>query len=165
MEIDEIVDYATNSPENTNPAVLRSMLSQLSGGGSSGSSPYVIETMWDDTIGEYGAVRTVKTAAEIYEICNAALEAGVPVLCGDVEGRVFEVYCEEVGDEADGDLRYVFEVTIMQIPTDFNSTTIYVGYRSTAVLIADVNDHPFVFHESSYGFSAFGWTIPLTPAT
>lgn len=165
MEIDEIVDYATKSPENTNPAVLRSMLSQLSGGSSSGNYPYIIETVYDDTIGEYGAVRTVKTAAEVYEICNAALEAGVPVLCGDVEGRVFEVYCEEVGDEADGDLRYIFGVTTMQIPTDFNATTMYVGCLSTAVLIADVNDHPFVFHTLSYGFSAFGWTIPLTPAT
>lgn len=164
MEIDEIVDYATKSPENTNPAVLRGMLSQLNGGSGSGY-PYVIETVYDDTIGEYGAVRTVKTAAEVYDIYNAALEAGVPVLCGDVEGRVFEVYCEEVGDEADGDLRYIFGVTTMQIPTDFHATTMYVGHLSTAVLIADVNDQPFVFHTLRYGFSAFGWTIPLTPVT
>ena len=31
MQIDEIVDYATKSPENTNPAVLRSMLEQYGG--------------------------------------------------------------------------------------------------------------------------------------
>ena len=34
MTEDEIVEYATHSPENTNPAVLRDMLGQLSGGGS-----------------------------------------------------------------------------------------------------------------------------------
>lgn len=45
MEIDEIVDYATKSPENTNPAVLRSMLGQLSGGGSGGGGVMAITTM------------------------------------------------------------------------------------------------------------------------
>ena len=44
MTEDEIVEYATHSPENTNPAVLRGMLSQLSGGGS--SEPFVVT--WDE---------------------------------------------------------------------------------------------------------------------
>lgn len=34
MKIDDIVEYATNTPTNTNPAVLRSMLEDLQGGGS-----------------------------------------------------------------------------------------------------------------------------------
>ena len=135
------------------------------GSGGGGGFPYVIETVYDDTIGEYGAVRTVKTAAEVYDIYNAAAQAGVPVLCGYVDGRVFEVFCEEEGDEADGDLRYALTVFVVN-PTDNSSaTTMPVACLSTTVSNADANDHPFVFHSSSYGFSEYRWTIPLTPVT
>lgn len=149
MEIDEIVDYATNSPENTNPAVLRSMLSQLNGGSSSGGYPYVIETMYDETIGEYGAVRTVKTAAEIYDIYNAADQAGAPVLCGYVDGRVFEVICENVAYGEYGDLRYVLTVFVVNPSDNSSATTMPIACLSTTVSNADANDHPFVFHSSS----------------
>lgn len=65
MEIDEIVDYATKSPENTNPAVLRSMLSQLNGGGS--GDVFWVTFKWDANAGK---VVSDKTAEEIY---NAAM--------------------------------------------------------------------------------------------
>ena len=68
MEIDEIVDYATKSPENTNPAVLRSMLGQLSGGGTSGL--VVTMTIEPSSLGP----RLVgdKTYGEVYDALTAA---------------------------------------------------------------------------------------------
>lgn len=155
------MDYATNSPENTNPAVLRSMLRQLNNGSSSGGYPYVVEIVYDDLLGH----KTVKTAAEVYEMYNAASQAGVPFLCGDMEGKVVDAFCEEAGDEADGDLRYVLGVSTMYFPSDSSATEMYYSYYQTAVPIADVNDHPFIFHVSSYGYETHRWKIPITPAT
>lgn len=130
-------------------------------GGGGGGSPYVVEIVYDELLGP----KTVKTAAEVYEMYNAASQAGVPFLCGNMEGKVVDAFCEEAGDEADGDLRYVLSVFTMYFPSDSSATEMYYSYYQTAVPIADVNDHPFVFHESSYGYAKYSWTIPLTPAT
>jgi len=40
MTIDEVIKYVTTTPENSNPAVLRSMLEQLEGNSGNNSSEY-----------------------------------------------------------------------------------------------------------------------------
>lgn len=64
MEIDEIVDYATKSPENTNPAVLRSMLSQLNGG-SGGVQVFIVSVTEDGVI--WTCDKTWREIADAYD--------------------------------------------------------------------------------------------------
>ena len=68
MTEDEIVEYATHSPENTNPAVLRDMLGQLSGGGGAGLIINITEKQPSVYIMD-------KTAIEIV----AAIKAGTQI--------------------------------------------------------------------------------------
>ncbi len=70
MEIDEIVDYATKSPENTNPAVLRSMLGQLSGG--SGGASGLVVTMTHESSPLGPRLVGDKTYGEVYDALTAA---------------------------------------------------------------------------------------------
>lgn len=83
MEIDEIVDYATNSPENTNPAVLRSMLSQLNSGS---DVMWVTLTVNHDT----DTYSVDKTNAEILNAVNS----GKMVFCKDGSGgdRIITIF-------------------------------------------------------------------------
>ena len=63
MTINEIIDYVTHSPENTNPNVLRSMLgNQVSGGQSSDLTCIPLELIQTET-----EVKLNKTWNEIYE--------------------------------------------------------------------------------------------------
>lgn len=50
MDNDKILDYVMNSPANTNPNVLKTMLeSGGSGGGSGGGSALIVEATYDST--------------------------------------------------------------------------------------------------------------------
>lgn len=62
MTIDEIVAYVMHTPNNTNPAVLKSMLSQLEGGE---EGMLVVNITGDDESG----FATDKTFAEIVAAC------------------------------------------------------------------------------------------------
>ena len=49
MTVDEVLSYVTNSPENTNYAVLKSMLNELAeGSGGGGVSGMVVEILFDE---------------------------------------------------------------------------------------------------------------------
>lgn len=63
MTINEIIDYVINSPENTNPNVLRSMLgNQVSGGQSSDLTCIPLELIHTEN-----EIKLNKTWNEIYE--------------------------------------------------------------------------------------------------
>ena len=66
MENEDIVNYVMDNPDNTNPAVLRDMLSQLSGGG--GSLPFDVFVIETTKISNQHIL--TKTAGEIIEAAN-----------------------------------------------------------------------------------------------
>lgn len=66
MTNEEIIKYTFSSPENTNPNVLRSMLTSLSGGAASSSGDEsIVQAMKVDADMETGALN--KTWQELYE--------------------------------------------------------------------------------------------------
>lgn len=67
---EKIFEYVTNSPENTNPAVLRSLLNSLDGGGGS-NAPFVVTIT---------ATRESVTADKTYAEIAAALEDNQRIL-------------------------------------------------------------------------------------
>lgn len=70
MDKEYIVDYATRSPENTNKAVLRSMLDSIDEGG--GGLPYVVIPVHRN---EQGYYVLEKTWQEIYDIVSSSTMA------------------------------------------------------------------------------------------
>ena len=74
---EEIFEYVTNSPENTNPAVLRSLLNSLDSGGGS-NAPFVVTITATSE-----SVTADKTFAEI----TAALEANRRILMNFVNNN------------------------------------------------------------------------------
>lgn len=53
MDIQEVINYVLTTPENTNPAILRGMLEQLSSGGGGGENGFTTaEVTIVDNIGE-----------------------------------------------------------------------------------------------------------------
>lgn len=95
MTIDEIIKYAFESPENTNPNVLRSMLNEIEGEGGDTPAPSGEETMVininDDQLN--------KTWQEI----NDALNQDIIVYCRTgVRGMGRMYVIETFADEAKG---------------------------------------------------------------
>ena len=71
MDKNDILDYVTETPGNTNRAVLGSMLDSFSGGGGGGAEPLIVNTEYDD-----GTYTLDKTFGEI----RGAFESGNVVL-------------------------------------------------------------------------------------
>ena len=77
MEIEDIIDYVTTTPENSNPAVLRGMLGQLNNNNSSTNNSLIVHMIWvyneDEDNDE---LQLDKTWNEIH----TAFSAGNPVI-------------------------------------------------------------------------------------
>lgn len=69
--MDELIDYVTESPENTNPNVVRSLASQIPAGGGN-SEIFVVNLTYDESIAKFISDKTAR------EVINAA-EAGMMV--------------------------------------------------------------------------------------
>ena len=118
MTEDEIVEYATHSPENTNPAVLRGMLSQLSGGGS--SEPFVVT--WDEDQNHTNVTfQELKQALESGRVCY--FRAPQNVETGEGGGWYPLAAIEESSDEYDHYASIYFHNTALiwneQFETDY----------------------------------------------
>lgn len=110
---EEIFEYVTETPENTNPAVLRSMLNELSGGGSGGAGLFVVNIQYNDSTGEYEVDKTLEEikAAYLRNDAIVGVYAGqtvfaAPYLEGEGEEEYFSVdftfvgYSGKIGDES-----------------------------------------------------------------
>lgn len=93
MEREDIVNYCITSPENVNPAVLRSMLDQIEGGGGGDDygEPLLVDMYWDEE--NYRFVSR-KTWQEIYDeitINNKIVYFYVPYVDGTMDCGVYAV--------------------------------------------------------------------------
>lgn len=92
MNNEDIVKYCTTSPENVNPAVLRSMLDQIEGGGGDDyGEPLLVDMYWDEE--NYRFVSR-KTWQEIYDeitINNKIVYFYVPYVDGTMDCGVYAV--------------------------------------------------------------------------
>ena len=129
MTKDEILDYATQSPQNTNRAVLSGMLNALVGSEGGGGvlavlSGYIYIEEDDDYV-----TRLNKTWQEIYD----ALSAGIPVFVytGTVEvedgitaeGQFVQIVRRQIVD--DTEIEYIVRYTAFDDYGDKHTYTLY----------------------------------------
>ena len=120
MTMDEIIDYAISSPENTNPNVLKSMLQQMNSGngGSSNSNIEVIEFQESIEQQEDGSAHITlnMTCQEIYN----AFQRGAILYNSNERGKVFveQVYYNEYG----------YEIFVSGTPFEALNSTDYPSY-------------------------------------
>lgn len=76
--INEIINYISETPENTNNQILRPMLQKLGNSGSGGgAAPFVVGVVYKN--GDSGQRRTDKTVQEVLD----AIEAGQAIVVHD----------------------------------------------------------------------------------
>lgn len=124
MTIDEIINYVFSSPENTNPNVLHSMLSSLSGGAAESSGSESDVQLMKVEIDDNGILN--KTWQEMYD---AALAGAI-------------IYTEDEGDKcyfmnfavSDNSESYVVVLVTSTNQTIWFSTDTASGYPQDATL-------------------------------
>ena len=91
---DDVFNYVMNSPEDTNPAVLRSLLNGIEEGGSGGDDFIITYTItnYDESLGYDGTLD--KTCDEI----KAAYTTGKNVILRAVEDDYYMVDLKPTGD-------------------------------------------------------------------
>ena len=121
MNNEDIVKYCTTSPENINPAVLRSMLDSIEGGGGDEyGEPLLVDMYWDN---ENGKFISRKTWQEIYDeitINNKIVYFYVPYVDGTMNCGVYMITAIYT-DDAVYDIGFNGMVSEVNNPTDYPS--------------------------------------------
>lgn len=120
MQREDIIRYCTTSPENVNPAVLRSMLDQIEGGGGGDDygEPLLVDMYWDN---ENNMFVSRKTWQEIYDeitinnkivyfyvpYVNGTMNCGVYMVTGICkDGAVYEIEFDGIDSYVDNPTDY-----------------------------------------------------------